>query len=188
MLTSTLKYLQKMSLSYYPYRFVKKIDEPWDGPQGFLLYKLLYSFKSNKSHQTYWVWVEVYSQHFYAVKFHLKAHRDSDKKYNILTGLNEPRECIQTCMAIMKEVSGKDDKASFGFIGANSIGESELETKRFRVYSRYMQTYFNSEEFEHHYNLMKSAYLIICKQQLKDNPNLINDIVDGFKELYPYFD
>lgn len=25
-----------MSLSYYPYRFVKKIDEPWDGPQGFL--------------------------------------------------------------------------------------------------------------------------------------------------------
>jgi hypothetical protein len=188
MLTSTLKYLQKMSLSYYPYRFVKKIDEPWDGPQGFLLYKLLYSFKSNKSHQTYWVWVEVYSQHFYAVKFHLKAHRNSDKKYNILTGLNEPRECIRTCMAIMKEVAGKDDKASFGFIGANSIGESELETKRFRVYSRYMQTYFNSEEFEHHYNLMKSAYLIICKQQLKDNPNLINDIVEGFKELYPYFD
>lgn len=43
-----------MSLSYYPYRFVKKIDEPWDGPQGFLLYKLLYSFKSYKSHQTYW--------------------------------------------------------------------------------------------------------------------------------------
>ena len=79
-----------MSLSYYPYRFVKKIDEPWDGPQGFLLYKLLYSFKSNKSHQTYWVWVEVYAQHFYAVKFHLKAHKDSDKKYNILTGLNEP--------------------------------------------------------------------------------------------------
>ena len=149
-----------MSLSYYPYRFVKKIDEPWDGPQGFLLYILLYSFKSNKS----------------------------DKKYNILTGLNEPRECIQTCMAIMKEVAGKDDKASFGFIGANSIGESELETKRFRVYSRYMQTYFNSEEFEHHYNLMKSAYLIICKQQLKDNSNLINDIVEGFKELYPYFD
>ena len=61
------------------------------------------------------MWVEVYSQHFYAVKFHLKAHRNSDKKYNILTGLNEPRECIQTCMAIMKEVAGKDDKASFGF-------------------------------------------------------------------------
>lgn len=88
----------------------------------------------------------------------------------------------------MKEVAGKDNKASFGFIGANFIGESGLETKSFRVYSRYMQTYFNSEEFEHHYNLMKSAYLIICKQQLKDNPNLINDIVDGFKELYPYFD
>lgn len=80
-----------MNLSYYPYRFVKKIDEPWDGPQGFLLYKLLYSFKSYKSHQTYWVWVGVYSQHFYDAKFHLKAYRNSDKKYNILTGLNEPQ-------------------------------------------------------------------------------------------------
>ena len=178
-----------MRLNHYPYRFVSKIEELWDGPQGFLLYKLLYSFKSCKSHQTYWVWVEVYRQHFYAVKFHLKAHRDSSRKYNILTGLNEPRECIQTCMAIMKkEVASRDDKASFGFIGANSIGESELETKRFRVYSRYMQTYFNTEEFEHHYNLAKSAYLLINKKELSASPGLIKDIVEGFKELYPYFD
>lgn len=91
-------------------------------------------------------------------------------------------------MAIMKEVAAQDDKASFGFIGANSIGESELETKRFRVYSRYMQTYFNTEEFEHHYNLAKSAYLLINKKELSAYPGLIKDIVEGFKELYPYFD
>ena len=37
-------------------------------------------------------------------------------------------------------------------------------------------------------NLLKSAYLIIRKSELKNNPLLVNDIVDGFKELYPYFD
>lgn len=105
-----------------------------------------------------------------------------------MTGLNEPRQCIQTCMKIMLEVAAKDDKSSFGFIGANSIGESELETKRFRVYSRYMQTFFNSENYTHHYNLAKSAYLLINKKEMEKNPQLITDIVNGFKELYPYFD
>ena len=82
-----------MDIKHYPYRFVKKVTEPWDGPQGFMLFKELYSFKSPKSNQTYWVWIEVYKHHFYAVKFHLKAHRDSDKKYNVMTGLNEARDC-----------------------------------------------------------------------------------------------
>ena len=37
------------------------------GGNGFLLYKQLYSFVSTRTHQTYWAWVEVYDQHFYAV-------------------------------------------------------------------------------------------------------------------------
>ncbi len=56
-----------MTIEHYPYRFVKKDIEPWDGPQGFLLHRLLYSFKSSKTHQTYWVWIELYKLHFYAV-------------------------------------------------------------------------------------------------------------------------
>ena len=52
-----------MEIAHYPYKFVQKIEEPWDGPQGFLLYKLLYSFKSPKTHQVYWVWIEVYKYH-----------------------------------------------------------------------------------------------------------------------------
>ena len=78
-----------MEIEHYPFRFVKKSIEPWDGPQGFLLYRLLYSFKSTKTNQTYWVWIEVYKHHFYAVKFHLKAHRSSERKYNLMTGLFE---------------------------------------------------------------------------------------------------
>ena len=180
--------INEMDIKHYPYRFVKKVTEPWDGPQGFMLFKELYSFKSPKSNQTYWVWIEVYKHHFYAVKFHLKAHRDSDKKYNVMTGLNEARECIYTCMAIMNEVAKKDSQASFGFIGANKIGESEDNTSRFRVYRRYTLTLFGPNEYEHMFNIGKSAYLLLNKKELRSNPNLINDIVEGFKELYPYFD
>ncbi|WP_231552778.1 hypothetical protein [Prevotella melaninogenica] len=118
----------------------------------------------------------------------MKAHRDSDKKYNVMTGLNEARECIYTCMAIMNEVAKKDSQASFGFIGANRIGESEDNTSRFRVYKRYTLTLFGPNEYEHMINIGKSAYLLLNKKELRSNPNLINDIVEGFKELYPYFD
>ena len=115
-----------MDIKHYPYRFVKKVTEPWDGPQGFMLFKELYSFKSPKSNQTYWVWIEVYKHHFYAVKFHLKAHRDSDKKYNVMTGLNEARECIYTCMAIMNEVAKKIHKLPLGSSVPIELGNQKI--------------------------------------------------------------
>jgi hypothetical protein len=177
-----------MTIEHYPFRFVKKDVEPWDGPSGFLLHRLLYSFKSPKSHQTYWVWVEVYRHHFYAVKFHLKAHRHSDFKYNLMTGFNEARPCIRTCMAVMQEVAKSDPKASFGFIGANRIDEPEANTKRFRVYRRFMMTNFGREEYEHYDNWEKSAYMLINRKELAEHPGLLDEIVKGFSELYPYFE
>ena len=93
-----------MDLFHYPYRFVQKVeDSPYR--DSFLKYKLLYTFKSSRSHQWYWVWVEVYEYDLYAVKFHLKAHRDSKNKYNLMTGLNEARPVIHTCIAIMQEIA-----------------------------------------------------------------------------------
>ena len=177
-----------MDIKHYPYRFVKKVIEPWDGPQGFLLHRLLYSFKSPKSHQTYWVWIEVYKHHFYAVKFHLKAHRSSEHKYNLMTGLNEARQCIRTCMAVMEEVALSDPHASFGFIGANKLDEDEANTKRFRVYRRFMLTNFGNEEYKHQFNVEKSAYMLINRKYLAAHPGLMEEIVSGFRELYPYFD
>ena len=147
-----------MDIAHYPHRFVQIVREPWDGPQGFLLHKLLFSFKST-------------------------PHR-----YNIMTGLNEPRQCIKTCMAIMDEVAQKDPLASFGFIGANMENETEIYTKRFRVYERYTTSYFDTKHFEHHVNYAKSAYLLVNRRQLEERPTLLDEIVEGFKELYPYFD
>lgn len=176
-----------MDLYHYPYHFVQKIDEI-NPNNTFLKYKLLYSFKSSKSHQWYWVWVEVYERDFYAVKFHLKAHRNSPLKYSLMTGLNEARPVINTCIAIMQEISSINPRASFGFIGANMQDESDVNTKRFRVYRRFMATYFTEKSFEHFFNIKKSSYLLICKRELDAHPDMLSELDEKFRELYSYFD
>lgn len=105
-----------------------------------------------------------------------------------MTGLNDARLCIKTCIKIMLEISSTDNKASFGFIGANMIGESELYTKRFRVYERYMTSFFNNTEYVHNINYAKSAYILINRKHLATNPDLLDDITNGFRLLYPYFE
>jgi len=176
-----------MSLSYYPYRFVQKVDDHFS-PNHFLKHKLLYTFKSSKSHQWYWVWVEVYESNFYAVKFHLKAHRHSSEKYNLLTGLNEARPVINTCIMIMQDIYWANSHASFGFIGANMQDEPTVNTKRFRVYRRFMATYFEEKNFEHFFNIKKSTYLMIPKKELETNPTLLDELERKFSEMYSYFD
>lgn len=107
-----------MDIYHYPYHFVQRVDEyQTSGKEDFLKYKLLYTFKSPKSHQWYWVWGEVYARDLYAVKFHLKTHRNSPNKYSLMTGLHEARPVINTCIAIMQEIGNVDPHSSFGFIG-----------------------------------------------------------------------
>lgn len=176
-----------MDLFHYPYRFVQKVE---DSPvrDSFLKYKLLYTFRSSRSHQWYWVWVEVYEHDLYAVKFHLKAHRDSKNKYSLMTGLNEARPVIHTCIAIMREIADVNPHASFGFIGANMENEPTFLTKRFRIYSRMMATYFGENEFAHYMIVSKSTYLLIRKSELEKEPGLPEIFTDKFRQLYDYFD
>lgn len=175
-------------MEHYPFRFVKKDVEAWQGLESFMTHRLLYSFKSTKTNQAYWVWVECYQHHFYAVKFHLKNHRNSEQKYNVMTGLHEARQCIKTVMAIMNTIAEEDSKASFGFIGANMPGESEAYTKRFRVYERYMVSYFDTILFKHIVNYQKSAYLLLSRSYIDEYPNLLADLTQGFRDLYDYFE
>lgn len=177
-----------MNISHYPYRFVQRVEEPIISEESFLKYKLLYTFKSSKSHQWYWVWIEVYERDFYAVKFHLKSHRYSRDKYSIMTGLNEARPVIMTCIAIMQEIADVNPHASFGFIGANMQNETVYYTKRFQVYSRIMATYFSKDMFKHYMIIPKSTYLMIRKSELAIHPDLLDDINIKFKKLYDYFD
>ena len=176
-----------MELRCYPYRFVQRVDE-FDTANTFLKHKLLYSFRSPKTHMWYWVWVEVYDHDFYTVKFHLKNHRHSPHKYNMMTHLYEARPVINTCIAIMQSIGELNPRSSFGFIGSNMENETEVNTKRFRVYRRFMATYFNEEHFVHMFNVKKSSYVMLRRSELEANPSMLNELDERFQQLYDYFD
>ena len=169
---------------YYPHRFVQNFK----GDSEHLKNKRLYTFKSTKSNLWYWVWVECYDYDIFAIKFHLKAHRHSPKRYNVKTSTFEPRVIVQTCINIMLEIYHENDNASFGFIGSNSEGESTNLTKRFRFYRAIMATYFSDKYFEHIELPTKSTYLMINRGRINNDHFLIEKIQDVFSELYDYFD
>lgn len=105
-----------------------------------------------------------------------------------MTGLNEARPVINTCIVIMQEIYNINPRASFGFIGANMQNEPTVNTKRFRVYRRFMATYFKEDSFEHLFNIKKSTYIMISKKELESNPGLLDELELKFSEMYFYFD
>lgn len=173
-----------MLQSSYPFYFIQR-DK---GDDKGLLYISLYRFKSTKSKLVYIVRVEEYKYHVYAVKFYQKSHSLSKDKYRIMTNTNEPRRIINTCINIMLSIYQSNPKASFGFIGANGFDEEICCTKRYRVYSRIIATYFSDKHFYHKENIDKSAYMLINNTALAENPNLIGQIEYFFTEQYEYFE
>lgn len=173
--------------SAYPFLFIMNLKD--EANQDGLLQVKLYRFKSTKSKITYIVRVEKYMYNIYAVKFYPKKYKDSKNKYRIATNTFEPRRIINTCINIMLSIYKENTMASFGFIGANGLNENSTNcTKRYRVYSKIMATYFSSERFYHKENKEKSAYMLINKKSLHKDENLISKIESFFMEQYDYFD
>lgn len=170
--------------SAYPFHFIQKDEGNADG----LLSISLYKFKSTKSNLVYIVRVEQYKYSIYAIKFYQKNHRLSPDKYRIMTNTFEPRKIINTCINIMLCIYEDNPKASFGFIGANGFNETTNCTKRYRVYSKIVATYFSDRFFFHKENIDKSAYMLINNIALKENPSLIQQIEYFFISQYEYFD
>lgn len=173
-----------MLQSAYPFYLIQKDKGDCNG----LLHVFLYRFKSTKSKLVYIVRVEKYMYNIYAVKFYQKNHSLSKDKYRIMTNTNEPRRIINTCINIMLSIYQSNKKASFGFVGANGFDEEISCTKRYRVYSRMIATYFSDEYFYHKENIEKSAYMLINNISLKENPDLIKQIESFFVEQYEYFE
>lgn len=149
---------------------------------------ILYKFKSTKSNLWYIVLIEQYKYNVFAVKFYPKKWSNSKFKYQLLTNTNEPRKIINTCINVMLSIYEKYHDASFGFVGANKVGEELNETKRYKVYSTIIATYFSNEYFYHKENKEKSVYLLINREMLAVHPSITNKIEHFFKEQYNYFD
>ena len=168
----------------YPYIFIQRCKSYDKG----ILYVDIYRFKSTKSNLTYMVRVERYDYNMYAVKFYQKNHRNSDKKYQLLSNTFEPRRILYTIMNIMYDIYQENPRASFGFIGANCENEDIANTKRYRVYRKLVATQVSEKMFIHTRNEDKSTCMIINRKELEEHSDLIEKIEDTFVELYDYFD
>jgi hypothetical protein len=153
-----------------------------DGDLSFRRY--IFHFKSRKNH-TYLVYVDEFEDyHLCIVKFFLKAHGLSDKKFQLLTGNDEAASLITTCIVIMWQFYKANPYRSFGFIGMNSEGEEEYTTKRFKVYSKVMARKFSPQEFKHLIYPKKSAYLMLNIHAAETNPKLLDSIEIFFDKHY----
>jgi hypothetical protein len=177
-----------LSDDYYGYPFQNVHNQEVTNQQD-LIKKSIFRFRSPKSKQTYLVHVEYYRHNVAVVKYHLKTHRLSEKKYNILTGLYEARTVIKTCINIMLQIAYENEKLSFGFIGAHTekkdFEESKSNTKRFRVYQALMSTYFSEDVYEHYTFGEQSAYLLLNKWEYRKDSHLLEGIAQMFKRNYP---
>lgn len=89
----------------------------------------------------------------------------------------------------MLSIYEADPIASFGYIGSNGMNEDTYCcTKRFRVYTTLMARYISGEIFYHVQNKSKSAYLMINRHTLKNNPNIVKESSDFFTDMYSYFE
>ena len=146
--------------------------------------RMLYKFRANRSKQIYLVWIDKCIHNVYVIKFHLKNHSSSKRKYNILTNLHEARSVVYTClMILLNEIYAHDKYASFGFVAANLESEESKEnTKRLRFYTTFITTFIGSEVFCHYKYVESSAYLLIPKIAFEKNPNIENEIMNLFQE------
>ena len=153
-----------------------------DGDLSFRRYT--FHFKSRKNH-TYLVYVDEFeAYHLCIIKFFLKAHQLSERKFQLMTKNNEAASLITTCLAIMWQFYKENPYRSFGFIGMNSEGEEQERTKRFRIYSKVMARKFSPHEFKHLIYPRKSAYLMLNIHAVETNTQLLSDIETFFDKHY----
>lgn len=166
---------------FYDYRFVQNLTQ--NLPSDSVLNRKLYSFKSSKTNYVYHVILDKCKYDVYVIKFYLKSHKNSKKKYNLITNLKEPRTVLRTCMEIaLQEVFYKNPNASFGFVASNKVGEDYKCTKRYKVYERFITSYIGTETFAHYKYEDYSTYLLIPTILIDRDPNLSDKIFNIFQE------
>lgn len=146
----------------------------------------IYRFK-NDYNDIYLVEVFHYDHHVYALKFFLKKHKLSPNRYSMCypqkfkerrgfpTGNGNFLKVMNTIIQIaINEILSGDELASFGFLGAPKVSESDpnnnahninpdntvANTKRYKVYLSYCERLFNPEKFEYIYSNTSSILLL----------------------------
>lgn len=125
--------------------------------------KWIYRFECRFGHK-YYVWAERYPYDVFAIKFFLAVQENNQKKFKLLSGLNDAPRVFATCIDVMRQLHIAIPTSSFGFVGTPSVKEQEANTKRLKVYRRIMENLFSPINFAHRIYEPKSAYLVINRK------------------------
>lgn len=163
------------------YRFSHRTS--YSKVDGGLLKVHVFAFFGKGNHR-YIVDVEEYKNAFFAVKFYLKAHKNSKNKFSLMTGFGDEKRILGTCVQIMLVIQKRNPMASFGFVAANIINESDNCNKRFRVYKEIMRAFFSPVHFDHYTFETKSIYALLNKDFAISHPSLVEDVESMFTTLF----
>lgn len=171
-----------MNERFYPCAFIMNDYSEKDKNLNYIAY---YRFKSLKSNLFYIIRVEVYDKHVYGLKFYLKKMNFSRRKYSFITNTNEPRTIIYTIFHLMKEeILRNDSMASFMFVGNADEGMSYENTRRYRFYSQMVRNTISDEFFLHIVSDKVSLYILLNKQNAKQEPELQELVIDEFFQRF----
>lgn len=174
-------------MNYFDFKKHKVAPGDYTTPGALRIHE--YRFKTTKNTR-YFVFAVEYEESFFAVKFHARHHKDSIKKYNLMTNKYEARMVINTVFQIVLKIASENPSSSFIFIGETTEKESKADlencrsnTKRFRIYRLYAFFFIGDENYLHAEDEDNSVYVLVSKH----NPNLngadLRDISDKFEPI-----
>jgi len=143
----------------------------------------VYTFRG-KNNKRYLVFVEQYNYNVFAVKFCTHEKKNYIDRFNVLSHRFECNRILSTVGAIMREIINNNPYATFGFIGSPLPTEAKNNTKRFRLYSLVVEQVISPILFEHRKSTNNSTYLMLNKDNMAQEPDLLIKIEVMFNELY----
>ena len=143
--------------------------------------KFIYALKIGK--WKYIVEFEEFPQNIFFVKFYRKKDKNSKRRFNVIYNDYESKfeltKILNVCLSITKEHYGKNNKASFGFIGSSSEKDRDV-IRRYSLYSKFATSFFSKDKFEHYTNKEKGVYLLLnksCNHNLAKIEDIINELI-----------
>lgn len=179
----------------YEYREINSIKEPIEIGLNLFCTKKNYSFKAIKKSNSisknrpkpyvrYIVEIEEYSYSVCAIKFYraCDVSKGSTEKYRVKTNDCIPYRILSTVLCIGLDYLRDNPYTSFVFYGINDKDESNVKSKRYRIYVQLLHNYIGIQTFER-YKYEKHSYMLLLNK-INPMPDLLLKIEELFKKGY----
>ena len=105
-------------------------------------------------------WRKNMNMKFFAIKFYLKNHADSEDRFKI-----NALTIFGTCLRVMQGLVKEHPAASFFIFGSQSHKDKlNAPSQRFRIYQRMIENVFSPVNFYHYALSIRSIYLVLNKK------------------------